>query len=99
MKLFAQEKLLDVKKDYLGQHLHWYIMMAVVVVGVIAILVRGAYIFIQMQHDQTLTVEESTQGRPIFSVKKLEESIQYFNNKNEKYSELLATPPNVTDPS
>ncbi len=86
-------------KDGLKQKSHWYIMMVIIVIGVIAILIKGIYVFIQISHDQVPVEEIEGKQSVIFDVEKLETSLEYFNTKNERYVQLLESPPSVTDPS
>jgi hypothetical protein len=87
-----------VKLGSLRQLFHWYIMLAVVVTGLLIVLVKAVLIFIQINYDQGV-VETTSESVIIFDSEKLESSVEYFNIQNKTHTDLLATPPVVTDPS
>jgi len=99
MTSFLHKKNRHIKKEGLQQQLHWYVVLAVVVVGLLLILIKGVHSFVEINYDQGGVVEKISDVTVVFDLEKLEESNTYFDLQNKKHVELLITPPEVTDPS
>lgn len=73
-------------------------VMAVVVVGVLGIAIKGVIMFIQISNDDFIAVDND-KGVVIFDTEKLKASIEKFDANDERHANILVTPPTVTDPS
>ena len=93
------QKNKNVKQGNLQQRLHWYIIMIVLTIGLLVVLGKGIQSFIQIGYGQDTVVDTDSDSATVFDLQELETTINYFDTLGSKHADLLATPPEVTDPS
>ncbi|MFA5934141.1 MAG: hypothetical protein WC795_02900 [Candidatus Paceibacterota bacterium] len=100
---FKQQNSFFVKKDELSfvqQEKHWRLIIIYMFVGGISVGIFSAYLFWEINNDGIFQADTSTTSytEPI-NRDKLNNVLDYFDQKNKKSAAILANPPKVVDPS
>ena len=92
-RLKREQSLTNVKRD-------WGIMLSVFVLLVGASLMFSVYLFSQISRGEIFVVQFDNTG-DVETIDKnlLQETISFFDNKEERFNELRDSPPSFVDPS
>ena len=88
-----EQSLTNVKRD-------WGIMMSVFLLFVVASLIFSVYLFSQISRGEIFVVQfNNTEGVETIDKNLLQETISFFDNKEERFNELRDNTPSFVDPS
>ena len=99
IQLLKKEKHFEKKEFILNSNFYWKIAVTLACIIILMAASFGYYLFIQTSQDTAIITSAEGEKIPIVKTQNLEKALKYFNEKEQKSSQILNSPTPVVDPS
>jgi len=99
-KIFSKHKKVTRADRALSRETTWFYLMVIALCVNVLSLVGNFYLFIRLSADEALVTPNITEEQ-ITTINRggLEETVRFFDEREDRYQSLRATAPGATDPS